>query len=223
MINQILGLRIPGQLQMMEKLPVKNHHILVKKILSTDTGSTKSPTSSIPKTTNKPPKSAKEDSVVKSKDVKSAQTNDIRSGNQELPRGNSIQDSKGEIKLKFTADECVKILKVLKKATLKNGLRVDFIVNYSNNWRVVHFLIHEKSTDKELYSFSIKKDFFIEKELDFSKFGNPTVNNRAHGINPRFFKVLINYAHDILADNLEVVSMFRNGDFLRTILETVTQ
>ena len=173
-----------------------------KKILSTDTGSTKSPTSSIPKTTNKPPKSAKEDSVVKSKNVKSAQTNDITSGNQELPRGNSIQDSRGEIKLKFTADECVKILKVLKKATLKKGLRVDFIVNYSNNWRVVHFLIHEKSTDKELYSFAIPKGFFIEEKLDFDKFGNPSVNNRAHGINPRFFKVLINYAHDILADNL---------------------
>ncbi|MDA8638772.1 metallophosphoesterase [Candidatus Poseidonia alphae] len=111
------------------------------------------------------------------------------------------EGASGEITLVFTAVQCGRIIS-LSKSGIAPTLSTNFSVEYSAKWRMVTFALSEGS--RETFKFPVPKTVFVESEVPWGTggVGSPNCKKKAHGLNAKFFKLLVEYAHSMIADEL---------------------
>ena len=107
----------------------------------------------------------------------------------------------GGVTLVFTAEQCGRIIS-LSKGGKAPTLSTDFIVQYNAKWRIVTFMLSEGVRDT--FTFTIQKTQFVESEINWGTggVGSPNCNKRSHKLNSGFFKILVEYAHSMIAKEL---------------------
>ncbi len=113
------------------------------------------------------------------------------------------EGSSGEVTLVFTNEQCRRIIS---QSTGKSAptLSMNFSVEYKSTWRIVTFALSEPASGRETFTFEVQKANFVESEVPWGTggVGSPNVKKKSHGLNPRFFKILVEYAHSMIADEL---------------------
>ena len=109
----------------------------------------------------------------------------------------------GGVTLVFTAEQCERIIS-LSKGGKAPTLSTNFSVEYSAKWRIVTFALSEEMSGRETFNFSVQKTIFGESKVPWGTggVGSPNCKKGPHGLNAAFFKILVEYAHSMIADEL---------------------
>ena len=113
------------------------------------------------------------------------------------------EEPNGAVTLVFTAQQCGQIIS-LSKGGNPPSLSSGFSVEYSQKWQMLTFALSNEQTARETFSFSINKTKFLEPEVRWGSggVGSPTCKKKSHGLNANFFKMLVEYSHSMIADEL---------------------
>lgn len=109
----------------------------------------------------------------------------------------------GGVTIVFNAEQCGQIIS-LSKGGKPPSLSSRFSVEYSQKWAMLTFALSNEQTARETFSFTINKMKFIEPEIKWGGggVGSPNCKKNSHGINAGFFKMLVEYAHSMIANEL---------------------
>ena len=109
----------------------------------------------------------------------------------------------GGVTIVFNAEQCGQIIH-LSKGGRAPTLSTNFSVEYSAKWRMVTFALSDELSGRETFNFPIQKTTFVESEINWGTggVGSPNCKKGAHGLNATFFKILVEYAHSMIADEL---------------------
>ena len=109
----------------------------------------------------------------------------------------------GGVTLVFTPEQCGRIIS-LSKGGKAPTLSTNFSVEYSVEWHLITFALSEEMSGRETWSFEVRKPIFVKSELSWGSggVGSPNCKNKSHGLSPQYFKMLVAYAHSMIADEL---------------------
>ena len=69
---------------------------------------------------------------------------------------------------------------------------------------MVTFAVSEEMSGRETFNFPVQKTNFVESKVPWGTggVGTPNVKKKSHGLSPEFFKMLVEYAYSMIADEL---------------------
>ena len=115
----------------------------------------------------------------------------------------SREEFNGVITLTLDSQQCEEIISAMNK-NKRPSLEITFEAEYNNEWRMITFSLPNEEVKNPRFEFALSKEFIIQSEIPWGQagVGNPIVKKKRHGLNAKFFKILVDHVHPFIAKEL---------------------